>query len=138
MKTEYDAVRIIFNRFQSAIAFKPTIATVLSPDALEKEVEAGGKLDQYETEGPDRAEMLQDLAEFQLAVVSTQSSFSACSNPNHCFLRPHAPKPLTFDGECNALGTERTSMGLRALIGQRCSSWLCQVPLPLLTSAVTQ
>ena len=70
MKTEYDVVRIIFNRFQSAISFKPTIATVLSPDALEKEVEAGGKLDQYETEGPDRAEMLQDLAEFQLAVVS--------------------------------------------------------------------
>ena len=70
LKREYDVVRIIFNRFQSAIAFKPTIATVLSPDALEKEVEAGGKLDQYETEGPDRAEMLQDLAEFQLAVVS--------------------------------------------------------------------
>ena len=70
MKTEYDVVRIIFNKFQSAISFKPTIATVLSPDALEKEVEAGGKLDQYETEGPDRAEMLQDLAEFQLAVVS--------------------------------------------------------------------
>ena len=32
LKTEYDAARIIFNRFQSAIAFKPTIATVLSPD----------------------------------------------------------------------------------------------------------
>ena len=29
LKTEYDAVRIIFNRFQSAISFKPTIATVL-------------------------------------------------------------------------------------------------------------
>ena len=70
LKTEYDVVRIIFNRFQSAISFKPTIATVLSPDALEKEVEAGGNLDQYETEGPDRAEMLQDLAEFQLAAVS--------------------------------------------------------------------
>lgn len=70
MKTEYDVVRIIFNRFSSAISFKPTIATVLSPDALEKEIEAGGKLDQYETEGPDRAEMLQDLAEFQLAAVS--------------------------------------------------------------------
>jgi hypothetical protein len=70
LKTEYDVVRIIFNRFQSAISFKPTIATVLSPDALEKEVEAGGSLDQYETEGPDRAEMLQDLAEFQLAAVS--------------------------------------------------------------------
>ena len=32
LKTEYDAARIIFNRFVSAIAFKPTISTVLSPD----------------------------------------------------------------------------------------------------------
>ena len=32
LKTEYDAARIIYNRFQSAIAFKPTIMTILSPD----------------------------------------------------------------------------------------------------------
>ena len=38
--------------------------------ALEKSVEAGGALEQYEIEGPDRAELLQDLAEFQLAAVS--------------------------------------------------------------------
>lgn len=38
--------------------------------ALEKNVEAGGALDQYEIEGPDRPELLQDLAEFQLAAVS--------------------------------------------------------------------
>ncbi|BDA41901.1 ATP synthase subunit gamma, mitochondrial [Coccomyxa sp. Obi] len=69
MKTEYDAARIIFNRFHSAISFKPTVATVLSPDALEKEVESGGKLDVYEMEGPDRGELLQDLAEFQLAAT---------------------------------------------------------------------
>lgn len=69
MKTEYDAARIIFNRFSSAISFKPTVATVLSPDALEKEVESGGKLDVYEMEGPDRGELLQDLAEFQLAAT---------------------------------------------------------------------
>ena len=78
LKTEYDAARLVFNRFQSAIAFKPTITTVLSPDALEKEMEAGGNLDQYEVEGPDRAELLQDLGEFQLATVrlslSTDSS----------------------------------------------------------------
>ncbi|KAK9834034.1 hypothetical protein WJX81_004869 [Elliptochloris bilobata] len=67
LKTEYDAARLVFNRFQSAISFKPTITTVLSPNALEKEVEAGGSLDQYEVEGPDRAELLQDLGEFQLA-----------------------------------------------------------------------
>jgi len=75
MKTEYDAARIIFNRFSSAISLKPTIATVLSPDALEKEVEFGGKLDVYEMEGPDRGELLQDLAEFQLAAVSTTIKF---------------------------------------------------------------
>lgn len=69
LKTEYDAVRVVYNRFVSAISFKPTIATVLSPDALERSVEAGGALDAYEVEGPDRAELLQDLAEFQLATV---------------------------------------------------------------------
>ena len=37
--------------------------------ALEKSVEAGGALDKYEIEGPDRAELLQDLGEFQLATV---------------------------------------------------------------------
>ena len=41
--------------------------------ALEKSVEAGGALDQYEIEGPDRAELLQDLAEFQLAAVTILS-----------------------------------------------------------------
>ena len=69
LKTEYDAARLVFNRFQSAIAFKPTITTVLSPNALEKEMAAGGSLDKYEVEGPDRAELLQDLGEFQLASV---------------------------------------------------------------------
>lgn len=67
LKTEYDAARIIFNRFHSAISFKPTIATVLSPDALEKEAESGAALDAYEVEGPDRAELLQNLGELQLA-----------------------------------------------------------------------
>lgn len=32
LKTEYDALRIVYNRFGSAVSFKPTIATVLSPD----------------------------------------------------------------------------------------------------------
>lgn len=32
LKTEFDTARIIYNRFVSAIAQKPTIATVLSPD----------------------------------------------------------------------------------------------------------
>ena len=60
---------ILFNRFGSAIKFYPTIATVLSPNTLERELEAGGKLDDYEIEGPDRGELLHDLSEFQLASV---------------------------------------------------------------------
>lgn len=69
LRTEFDAARLVFNRFVSAISFKPTIATVLSPAALERQAEAGGSLDSYEVEGPDRAEMLQDLAEFTLAAT---------------------------------------------------------------------
>jgi F-type H+-transporting ATPase subunit gamma len=69
LKTEYDAARIVFNRFVSAIAFKPTVATVLSPAALERAAAEGGSLDAYEIEGPDRAELLQDLAEFGLAAT---------------------------------------------------------------------
>ena len=38
--------------------------------AVEKQMETGGELDKYEIEGPDRAELLQDLGEFQLASVS--------------------------------------------------------------------
>ena len=87
LKTEYDAARLVFNRFQSAISFKPTITTVLSPDALEKEVEAGGSLDQYEVEGPDRAELLQDLGEFQLAAVRT--AISMFSRVHGVFLGAH-------------------------------------------------
>lgn len=78
LKTEYDAARIIFNRFHSAISFRPTIMTVLSPDALEKSAEAGSALDKYEIEGPDRAELLQDLGEFQLACML----FNAMSENN--------------------------------------------------------
>ena len=43
--------------------------------ALEKEAEAGAALDSYEVEGPDRAEMLTNLGEFQLAVVSMHDCF---------------------------------------------------------------
>ena len=56
-----------------------------SPDALEKEAEAGGKFDTYEVEGPDRAELLQDLAEFQLAAVRA-SHMLGCSITWHCMV----------------------------------------------------
>lgn len=32
LKTEFDAAHLIYNRFKSAIAYKPTLATILSPD----------------------------------------------------------------------------------------------------------
>ena len=61
---------LIYNRFQSAIAFKPTVATVLSNDELEKIAEEGvNAFDTYEIEGPDRSEFLLDLAEFKMGAV---------------------------------------------------------------------
>lgn len=69
LKTDFDSARIIFNRFVNSISFKPTIATILAPDSLEKSLEAGGELDAYEIEGPDKSELLLDLCEFQLAAT---------------------------------------------------------------------
>ncbi|GFP84516.1 ATP synthase subunit gamma mitochondrial [Phtheirospermum japonicum] len=51
---EYDALRIVYNKFQSVVSFVPTTSTVLSPEVVEREAEAGGKLgelDSYEIEG---------------------------------------------------------------------------------------
>ncbi|KAE9467182.1 hypothetical protein C3L33_00916, partial [Rhododendron williamsianum] len=51
---EFDALRIVFNKFQSVVSYLPTTATILSPEVVEKEAEAGGKLgdlDSYEIEG---------------------------------------------------------------------------------------
>lgn len=67
LKTEADATRIIFNKFQSAISFVPTIATSLSAAAMEKKAGESGMLDEYEFEEDDRTETMTNLAEFQLA-----------------------------------------------------------------------
>lgn len=70
---EFDALRIVYNKFESVVSFIPTVATILSPEAVEKESEAGGKLgelDQYEIEGGEtKSEILQNLAEFQFSCV---------------------------------------------------------------------
>ena len=29
---EYDAIRVVFNKFQSVISFQPTMSTILSPE----------------------------------------------------------------------------------------------------------
>ncbi|XP_004299302.1 PREDICTED: ATP synthase subunit gamma, mitochondrial [Fragaria vesca subsp. vesca] len=70
---EYDALRVVFNKFQSVVAFLPTVSTVLSPEVVEKESEAGGTLgdlDSYEVEGGEsKSEILQNLTEFQFSCV---------------------------------------------------------------------
>ncbi|GLU12482.1 hypothetical protein SLE2022_291600 [Rubroshorea leprosula] len=70
---EYDALRIVFNKFHSVVSFLPTMATVLSPEVVEKEFESSGKigdLDSYEIEGGEtKGEILQNLAEFQFFCV---------------------------------------------------------------------
>eukprot|EP00959_Pyramimonas_sp_CCMP1952_P435911 9128007-Pyramimonas_sp.AAC.1 len=70
LKTEFDAARIIYNKFKSAISFQPTVATVLSAEVYEKRCEATGCVDEYEMEGEDRSALLVDMAEFQLTAVS--------------------------------------------------------------------
>ena len=62
--------QIVFNKFQSVISFRPTVATVYSSAEYEKAAEAGQiKFDEYEMEGPERSEFLLDLAEFNMGVV---------------------------------------------------------------------
>ncbi|OIV97570.1 hypothetical protein TanjilG_12327 [Lupinus angustifolius] len=81
---EYDALRIVFNKFESVVSFLPTVSTVLSPEVVEREAEAGGKLgelDSYEIEGGDtKSEILQNLAEFQFSCVMFNAVLeNACS-----------------------------------------------------------
>ncbi|CAI7908317.1 unnamed protein product [Closterium sp. NIES-53] len=71
---EFDTARIIYNRFNSVVAFVPTVSTVLSPETLLKEAAEGGsasQLAEYEIEGEEgQEELFQNLSEFQLASVS--------------------------------------------------------------------
>ncbi|XP_038893671.1 ATP synthase subunit gamma, mitochondrial [Benincasa hispida] len=81
---EYDALRIVFNKFHSVVSFLPTTSTVLSPEIVEREAESGGRLgdlDAYEIEGGEtKAEILQNLAEFQFSCVLFNAVLeNACS-----------------------------------------------------------
>jgi F-type H+-transporting ATPase subunit gamma len=82
---EFDALRIVYNKFESVVSFIPTISTILSPEAVEKESEAGGgklgELDMYEIEGGDtKSEVLQNLTEFQFSCVMFNAVLeNACS-----------------------------------------------------------
>lgn len=68
---EYDVIKLVYNKFNSAVSFLPTVATLLSPEMLAGEEEQKiGNLEAYETEGVEtQGEVLQNLAEFQLASV---------------------------------------------------------------------
>ncbi|KAI9088438.1 hypothetical protein K1719_029887 [Acacia pycnantha] len=81
---EFDALRIVFNKFQSVVSFLPTMSTILSPEIVERETESGGKLgelDSYEVEGGEtKSEILQNLAEFQFSCVLFNAVLeNACS-----------------------------------------------------------
>ncbi|CAG9466843.1 unnamed protein product [Pedinophyceae sp. YPF-701] len=70
LKEEPEVVRMIFNRFVSAISYKPTVATALGPVQMQEALAATGKIQQYEMEGPETEEELcRDLAEFQMATL---------------------------------------------------------------------
>ncbi|MQL88225.1 hypothetical protein Taro_020792 [Colocasia esculenta] len=81
---EFDALRIVYNKFHSVVSFVPTVSTILSPEVVERESEAGGKigdLDSYEIEGGEtKAEILQNLSEFQFSCVLFNAALeNACS-----------------------------------------------------------
>ncbi|CAO2826858.1 unnamed protein product [Amaranthus hypochondriacus] len=81
---QFDAMRIVFNKFSSVVSFIPTMSTILSPEIVERESEAGGTLgvlDSYEIEGGEtKSEILQNLSEFQFSCVLFNAVLeNACS-----------------------------------------------------------
>ncbi|XP_057517301.1 ATP synthase subunit gamma, mitochondrial [Amaranthus tricolor] len=81
---QFDALRIVFNKFHSVVSFVPTVSTILSPEIVERESEAGGTLDEldsYEIEGGEsKSEILQNLTEFQFSCVLFNAVLeNACS-----------------------------------------------------------
>ncbi|CAO2818497.1 unnamed protein product [Amaranthus hypochondriacus] len=81
---QFDALRIVFNKFHSVVSFVPTVSTILSPEIVERESEAGGtlgELDSYEIEGGEsKSEILQNLTEFQFSCVLFNAVLeNACS-----------------------------------------------------------
>jgi F-type H+-transporting ATPase subunit gamma len=68
---EYDAIQMVYNKFNSVVSFLPTVATLLSlQQLLAGNQEVTGELDAYEIEGADtKEEVLQNLGEFQFACM---------------------------------------------------------------------
>nr|UER43510.1 gamma subunit of Mt ATP synthase [Viscum album] len=81
---EYDSLRVIFNKFKTALTYFPAVVTIFSPEILERESEMGGTLgflDSYEIEGSEtKAETLKNLTEMQFSCVLFNAVMeNACS-----------------------------------------------------------
>jgi hypothetical protein len=51
-KVEFDAIYLVYNKFQSVMSFLPTVATISSPEIMSKiGSDHQSELDQYEIEG---------------------------------------------------------------------------------------
>lgn len=79
LKTEFDVARVVFNRFGSVMSFEPTIATVLSPEGVEKFADIA-RLDQYEVDEDEREELMANFSEFQVAAQMYNSLLENASS----------------------------------------------------------
>ncbi|KAG0557237.1 hypothetical protein KC19_11G112500 [Ceratodon purpureus] len=68
---KYDVLHMVFNKFESAVSFLPTVATIFSTDMFTTEEGLKVcKMDDYEMEGDDsQSDVMMNLAEFQMAAV---------------------------------------------------------------------
>ncbi|GBF94220.1 ATP synthase subunit mitochondrial [Raphidocelis subcapitata] len=106
---EPDAIKLLFNKFHSAISFKPTVATVLSATGIERQMtgETGSKLDVYDLEvAAEREDVLRDLAEFQLAATLYNAMLE-----NNC--SEHASRMSAMENSTKSAGEMLESLTLK-------------------------
>lgn len=109
LQQEPDAVKVLFNKFHSAISFKPTLATVLSASGIERQMtgETGSKLDVYDLEvAAEREDALKDLAEFQLAATLYNAMLE-----NNC--SEHASRMSAMENSTKSAGEMLESLTLK-------------------------
>ncbi|KAI8469133.1 MAG: F1F0 ATP synthase gamma subunit [Monoraphidium minutum] len=109
LASEPDAVKVLFNKFHSAISFKPTLATVLSSSGIEQQMsgEQGSKLDVYDLEvAAEREDVLKDLAEFQLAATLYNAMLE-----NNC--SEHASRMSAMENSTKSAGEMLESLTLK-------------------------
>eukprot|EP00850_Spirogloea_muscicola_P021350 SM000245S08189 [mRNA] locus=s245:57896:60344:- [translate_table: standard] len=79
---EYDAIRIVYNHFNTVVSYSPSVSTVLAPEVYLQSKEADGslgELDAYEIEGAEEGgsgqqETLANLSEFHFASLLYNAS----------------------------------------------------------------